>query len=67
MASRVLGDLLDAVGPDRFREWFQVTKTLHATAALHADLATDAAVYEQLRPLLEDRTLVPQSPTVKLA
>ncbi len=63
----MLQQLLDAVGPDRFREWFQITKTLHATAALHADLATDAAVYEQLRPLLEDRTLVPQSPTVKLA
>ncbi len=63
---QVLSDLVEALGPDRFRQVFKVARWLEPTESFHSDYTLRADVQEQARELVSAEIVKPYKPSLRV-
>ena len=62
----VLSDLVAALGPDRFRQVFKVSRWLEPTESFHADYTTREEVQQQAAELMSLQIIKPYKPALRV-
>lgn len=62
----VLGDLIAALGPDRFRQVFKVSRWIEPTEVFHTDYTTKPEVQQRAAELIEAQIVKPYKPSLRV-
>lgn len=62
----VLSSLIEALGPDRFRQVFKVSRWLEPTEVFHTDYTTKAEVQDRAAELIDAQIIKPYKPALKV-
>jgi len=62
----VLAEMIEKLGPEFLAQHFDIRRDMSVTEAFHHGYSTDPIVREQAKPFIDDQTIKPYAPSLKI-